>query len=278
VERDDAGRYVLDHLDSPDGPLALVAFEERRRVHVGVVRDGSRELLSSIEVGRDGHPYEPYAWRQRGWAVAFGGVPSTAVRAEVRNDDGEAFSARIVPLSSVLRSGDKAAWGLAERCERDCLLVAFDDRGEPVTTIGEFAVKPRTVIGEGDDPVGGRWRLWIAHWYRGPMLELSTPYGGGGCGVGPLPPGGFSGAGRGHHRSARVGCWDVRGLVTSRAERVDVATRAGVRPAIVLSVPSVELGPCKAYVAFFPDDAEPLTVTAVDGDGQELAALAFDGR
>ena len=89
--------------------------------------------------------YEPYAWRDRGWAVAFGGVPPGAVGAEVRNDDGEVFPARILPIPAELGTEDRAAWGLIDRWEDECPLVCFDEAGEHLTTIGEFAVRPRTL-------------------------------------------------------------------------------------------------------------------------------------
>jgi hypothetical protein len=273
MERDEAGRFVLDRMDTPDGRVALVAFRQDGP-RVGVARD-SGDLLSSIGVGRGSMPYEPYAWRRWPWGVAFGGVPPKAVRAEVRNDDGEAFPARIVALPAELGTDDQAAWGLVERIEDECPLVSYDEHGDPVTMLGDFAVAPRTVIGEGDDPVGGHWRLWISHWHLGPLLTLRTAYSRGGCGIGQLPAFGFGSGGRGRHRGAGPEAWDVDGLVTAEAERVEVTTRAGVRPATVVRVPSREFGPCKAYVAFLPVDEEPMSVTAFDVDGVAIATSDF---
>jgi hypothetical protein len=277
MQRDDAGRFVLDRLDVPDGRVALVAFEERGTVQVGVARDPG-DLVSSIEVGRDSFPYEPAAWRQRGWAVAFGGMPTSAVRAEVRNEDGEAFPAAILPLPAELGTHDQVAWGLAERWEDDCVLVGFDERGEHVTTFGEFAVAPRTTIAEGEDPVGGRWRLSITHWNSGPGLELRTAWGRSTSVIGQLPANGFGTAGWGHHELPDRRAWDVKGLVSAFADRVEVTTRVGPRPAVVLRVPSRELGPCKAYVAFFPEDEQPLALRAFDAGGTDLATLDLTGR
>jgi hypothetical protein len=273
MERDEAGRFVLDRMETPDGRIGLVAFRQGG-LRVGVAHD-SGELLTSIDVGRGSMPYEPYAWRRRSWAVAFGGVPSKAVRAEVRNDDGEAFPARIVALPDELGTDDAAAWGLVERIEDECPLVSYDEHGDPVTTLGDFTVAPRTAIGEGDDPVGGHWRLWISHWHLGPILTLRTSHSRSGSGIGQLPAFGFGSVGWGHHRGAGRSGWDTYGLVTAEADRVDVTTRAGVASATVLRVPSREFGPCKAYVAFFPGDEEPVSVTAFDADGTEIATLDY---
>ncbi len=90
MERDAAGRHLLDQIDGPDGILRLVAFEEGGTIRVGVA-DARGELLASIGSRGPSMDYEPFAWRARGWAVAFGGVPPDAASAEVRNEDGDIF-------------------------------------------------------------------------------------------------------------------------------------------------------------------------------------------
>jgi hypothetical protein len=275
VERDAAGRYLLDRMDGPDGVLRLVAFEEGGTVQVGVARDRG-ELLTSIGLrGRPPMDYEPYAWRDHGWAVAFGGVPPVAASAEVRNEDGEVFPARIVPLPPELHTEDRAAWGLIDRFDGECPLVSFDAAGQRVTTIGEYAVGPRTTIGEGDDPIGGRWKLWISHLDLGPMINVSHAWGRSGCGIGKLPGDGFGTGGRGQQAFPEPRRWEVSGLVSSQAEHVEVATARGPRPAIVLSAPQREFGPCKTYVAFLPGDEEPHSLTAFDGKREVLATLDY---
>jgi hypothetical protein len=219
--------------------------------------------------------YEPYAWRARGWAVAFGGVPPDAASAEVRNEDGDAFPARIVPFPSELPTEDRAAWGMIDRFEHECLLVSFDEVGRRLTTIGEFAISPRTTIGEGDDPIGGHWKLWISRLDLGPMLNVSYAWGGTGAGIGKLPGEGFGTGGRGRQVLPEPRRWEVSGLVSFRAEQVEVTTTSGSRPAVVLSIPQRELGPCKAYVAFLPGEEEPLSLTALDADGEVLATFDF---
>jgi hypothetical protein len=77
--------------------------------------DGTGHLLADMPVHGTSIPYEPYARRDRGWAVAFGGVPPGAVRAEIRIDDGEVFPAKILSLSAELATEDRAAWGLIDR-------------------------------------------------------------------------------------------------------------------------------------------------------------------
>jgi hypothetical protein len=274
VERDEAGRFVLDGMESPDGTIRLLAFRDNGAIRIGVAK-GSGPILADIAVRGGSIDYEPYAWRARGWAVAFGGVPPGAVRAEVRNDDGEVYPARILPIPEELATEDRAAWGLIDRWEDECPLVCFDEAGDHLTTIGEFAVRPRTFIGEGDDPIGGRWRLWISHLQFGPMLNVRSAWGRSGCGIGQLPAFGFACIGRGHRAVPEPQRWDTDGLVSSRAERVEVTTPVGTRPAIVLTVPSHEFGPCKAYVAFLEGEEVPLSLTAFDEDGEAFATFDF---
>jgi hypothetical protein len=272
----DAGdRFVLDAMESPGGKLELIAFREKGAVQIGVV-DGTGHLVADIPVHGTSIPYEPYAWRDRGWAVAFGGVPPGAVRAEVRNDDGEVFPTKILPLPAELATEDRAAWGLIDRWQDECPLVCFDEAGKHLTTLGEFAVRPRTPIGEGDDPIGGHWRLWISHPQFGPMLNVSYAWGRSGGGIGKLPGSGFGSSGRGHCALPEPQRWEVDGLVTSEAERVVVRTAVDTKPAIVLPVPSHEFGPCKAYVAFFEGEHAPLSVMAYDTAGEAFATLNFD--
>jgi hypothetical protein len=274
VERDPSGRYVLDRMDGPTGPLRFVAFERDDSIRVGVTGDDG-ELLSDISMHGPSLDYEPFAWRDRGWAVAFGGVPPESVRAEVRNDDGDVFPATIVDLPFELGTNDRAAWGSIDRYEDDCLLVSFDTAGRRLTTIGDYAVGPRTAIGEGDDPVGGHWRMWIAHRELGPMLELRSALGGTGSGIGKLPVHGFGSGGVGRELLPDPK-WEVSGLVTSLAERLEVTTSEGSKVAVVLTVPSREFGPCKAYVAFGRGDEQPRSSTAFDADGEVLATFDYE--
>jgi hypothetical protein len=155
-------------------------------------------------------------------------------------------------------------------------LVCFDEAGKHLTTIGEFAVRPRTFIGEGDDPIGGHWRLWVSHPHLGPMLNVSYAWGRSGGGIGQLPAFGFGSGSRGRHVLPEPQRWEVDGLVSSRAERVDVTTPVGTRPATVLSIPSHEFGPCKAYVAFLDGEEIPLSLTAFDEDGEVFATFDFE--
>lgn len=275
MARDAAGRYLLDRMNGPDGVLLLVAFDDGGTLQVGVTNDHGA-LLASVGLRGASMDYEPYAWRARGWAVAFGGVPPGAARAEVRNEDGEVFPARIVDLPAELDTDDLAAWGLIDRFEVECPLVSFDEAGRRLTTIGEYAVAPRTTIGEGDDPIGGHWKLWISRLDLGPMLNVSYAGGRSGCGIGKLPGNGFGTGGRGHQAFPEPTRWEVSGLVSSQAEHVEVTTATGSRSAVVLSIPQRELGPCKAYVAFLPGEEAPLSLTAFDADGEVLATFDYE--
>lgn len=262
-------------METPGGTLELIAFRENGEIQIGVA-DGTGQVLADIAVHGTSIPYEPYAWRARGWAVAFGGVPPGAARAEVRNDDGEVFPARILPLPDEFATDDRAAWGLIDRRQYECPLVCFDAEGRHLTTIGDFAVRPRTAIGEGDDPIGGHWTMWISHLQLGPMLTVSYAWGRSGGGIGKLPGSGFGSAGRGHRAFPEPQLWEVEGLVSFEADRVEVRSAVDTKQAIVLPVPSHEFGPCKAYVAFFEGEHAPLSVTAYDAAGEAFATLNFD--
>jgi hypothetical protein len=272
VEQD---RFVLDRMETPGGTLQLIAFRENGVIQIGVA-DGTGQVLADISVHGTSIPYEPYAWRARGWAVAFGGVPPGAVRAEIRNDEGAVFPARILPLPAEFATDDRAAWGLIDRWEDECPLVCFDQEGRHLTTLGDFAVRPGTVIGEGDDPIGGRWKLWISHPQLGPMLNVRCAWGRSGGGIGKLPGFGFGSSGRGHRAFPEPQLWEVEGLVSSEADRVEVRSAVGTKQAIVLPVPSHEFGPCKAYVAFLEGEHAPLSVMAYDTAGEAFATLNFD--
>jgi hypothetical protein len=165
---------------------------------------------------------------------------------------------------------------LIDRWEWELPVVCFDEAGRHVTTIGEFAVRPRTPVGEGDDPIGGHWKMWISHPQFGPMLNVSHAWGRSGGGIGQLPAFGFGSSGRSHEGLPETQRWEVDGLVSSEAARVDVRTALGTKPAVVLSVPSHEFGPCKAYVAFVEGEHAPLSVTAYDTAGQAFATFNFD--
>ena len=274
MDRYEARRFVLDEMESPDGTLRLLAFRENRVIQIGVA-DGSGQVLADIPVHGTSIPYEPYAWRARGWAVAFGGVPPGAAHAEVRNDDGEVFPARILPLPGEFETEDRVAWGMIDRWEDECPLICFDEAGGHLNTIGEFAVRPRTFIGEGDDPIGGHWRLWISHLELGPMLNVRCAWGRSGSGIGQLPAFGFGSGGRGGQILPEPRRWDVYGLVSSEAESVEVTKPIGTKPAIVLSIPTREFGPCKAYVAFLSGEERPLSLTAFDAEGEAFATFDF---
>jgi hypothetical protein len=123
-------RYVLDEMESPEGRVALVATANQGAVWVGVDRvDGgplgaielrSASIETQVIVTARIHPT---------WALAWGAVAPGIVRAEVRNEEGETFPARIVPLPAEIEREYRAAWGIADRCRDDCELIGYDEDG-----------------------------------------------------------------------------------------------------------------------------------------------------
>ena len=61
--------------------------------------------------------------------MAFGAVSPEIQRVEVRNERGEAFEGRIVPLPESFDEEFRAAWGVATSCRQDCNLIGYDDAG-----------------------------------------------------------------------------------------------------------------------------------------------------
>jgi hypothetical protein len=123
---------VLDGMDTPDGVLQLVTYRDRDVTWVGI---GKKEkgLFSAIglHTGSRDSEVETSASIDRGWGVVFGAVAPGIVRAEVHNDDGEAFPVRIVALPEGFDPDYRAVWGLAERCAERCDLIGFDAEGRP---------------------------------------------------------------------------------------------------------------------------------------------------
>lgn len=128
MSREDA--VVLDTMETPDGIVELVAYRERDVTWVGLAKGGDGPLGAiGLRTGSSDHQVESTGETRRGWGIAFGAVAPGIVRAEVRNEVGEAFPARIVALPEDLDAEYRAAWGRAERCRDRCELVGFDDRG-----------------------------------------------------------------------------------------------------------------------------------------------------
>jgi hypothetical protein len=100
------------------------------------------------------------------YAVAWGVVSREVRTAEVRNDDGEAFPARImsVPGLDALR----AAWGIAYGCEWECELVGYSSDGK-TSWPHSFPVARRAYLEQDDD--SWAWKLWVSVRSDGDQLE-----------------------------------------------------------------------------------------------------------
>lgn len=121
---------VLDETDSPDGSLELVAYQEKGTVWVGVKPKGSPlKQAIGLHTGSSEHYVEATASIHRTWGVAFGAVSPEVERVEVRNERGEGFEGRIVPLPAAFDEEFRAAWGVATSCRQECNLIGYDDTG-----------------------------------------------------------------------------------------------------------------------------------------------------
>jgi hypothetical protein len=121
---------VLDEAESPGGALQLVAYQEKGTVWIGVKPKGAAlEGAIGLHTGSSEHYVEATASIHQTWGVAFGAVSPEIERVEIRNERGEAFEGRIVPLPASFDEEFRAAWGVATSCRQDCTLTGFDDTG-----------------------------------------------------------------------------------------------------------------------------------------------------
>jgi hypothetical protein len=258
-------RYVLDELKIEGTRLQLLAYERERVVWIGLSSPSGGGAIG-LHTGSGARDVETTASIGPDWSVAWGGISPRVARAEIRNDDGEAFPVRILALPAELSRDDRAVWGLAERCNQVCDIIGYDDRGELLGRGDDFPVAPRTHIAEGEDPIGGHWRLIIARSRLGTSLEVRHAWGGEPVQL-HAPGGGFGevSVGRGWNDLARG--HSVLGIVSDRAARVVVRTAAQDLEAVVLAVPDVGAAAMKAFVAFTAYDEAPRSISALDPDG-----------
>jgi hypothetical protein len=121
---------VLDEAESPGGALQLVAYQEKGTVWIGVKPKGAAlKGAIGLHTGSSEHYVEATASIHHTWGVAFGAVSPEIERVEVRNERGDAFEGRIVPLPASFDEEFRAAWGVATSCRQDCTLTGFDDTG-----------------------------------------------------------------------------------------------------------------------------------------------------
>jgi hypothetical protein len=257
-------RYVLGELKVDGARLQLLAYEREGVVWIGLSSPSGGGGVG-LHTGSRARDVETTASIGPDWSVAWGGISPRVARAEIRNDDGEVFPVRILALPAELSRDDRAIWGLAERCDQVCDIIGYDGRGELLRPGDDLPVAPRTHIAEGEDPIGGHWRLTIARSRLGTSLELRHAWGGE-----PVPlhaPGqGFGevSVGRGWNDLARG--HSVLGIVSDRAARVVVRTAArDDLEAVVLAVPDVGSA-MKAFVAFTAYNEAPRSISALDQD------------
>jgi hypothetical protein len=132
----------LDEAASPGGALELVAYEASGLVWIGVRPKGSplKGALGLHTGSNKEHYLEATAEIHGIWGVAFAAVSPEIERVEVRNERGESFPGRIVPLPVNFEEEYQAAWGIATECRKECRLIAYDDRGR---LIDSSMIRPR---------------------------------------------------------------------------------------------------------------------------------------
>jgi hypothetical protein len=127
---------VLDGAESPGGDLQLVIYQERGAIWIGVKPEGSPSKQAiGLNTGSSEHFIEATASIHRTWGVAFGAVSPEIKRVEVRNERGDAFQGRIVPLPASFDEEFRAAWRAATSCREECNLIGYDDTGRLIDGI-----------------------------------------------------------------------------------------------------------------------------------------------
>jgi hypothetical protein len=132
---------ILDEAESPGGTLQLVAYQEGGTVWIGVkLKEGPLKEAIGLHTGSRELYVEATASIHRTWGVAFGAVSPEVERVEVRNEHGDAFEGRIVPLPASFDEDFRAAWGVATRCQSHCNLTGYDDNGRMIDGV---MIRPR---------------------------------------------------------------------------------------------------------------------------------------
>jgi hypothetical protein len=127
------GWHVLDRLAVPVGLFELVTHRRHGATWIGV-RGEDGKVIASFAPGAGSVEKQVTctAIIADTWAVSFGAVAHGIVRAEILNDAGEAFPARILALPEGLNPDDRyrAVWGIGERCQERCEVVGYDKNGD----------------------------------------------------------------------------------------------------------------------------------------------------
>jgi hypothetical protein len=117
------------------GPVELVAYKAKGTVWIGIRPQGSSvgEAIGLHTGSNKKHYLEATAAINGTWGVAFGAVSPEVERLEVRNERGESFPGRIIPLPGSFEEEYRTAWGVATVCKKEGRLIGHDDRGRSST-------------------------------------------------------------------------------------------------------------------------------------------------
>lgn len=100
-------RYVPDELKIEGTRLQLLAYERERVVWIGLSSPSGGGAIG-LHTGSGARDVETTASIGPDWSVAWGSISPRVARAEIRNDDGEAFPVRILALPAELSRDDRA--------------------------------------------------------------------------------------------------------------------------------------------------------------------------
>jgi len=279
-------RAVLDSTTYGNDVLTFVAYLEPEGVlSVGVESNGPWTVAMSPHTGSD--PDEPVqadlSIIGEDAALLDGVILPEVGRVEVRTESGDAVPMHVDPLPASLGT-DRYVWALVPGAGDRSTVVGYDRNGDPIG----FPVYPiggdqRIATGtEAAEP----WTLTVTHdntgWGLSFMWDGAGGGGGGGSDLGDKVFGGSESGGPSWniHSGWSTAPRDVEGVVTSKAERVELQLVDGSSvPASVYPLPDEAFGGgASAFVLFIPYDVlvKAGDLVAYDQSGQVLGRQYVD--
>jgi hypothetical protein len=210
-------------------------------------------------------------------AVVWGTVSASVARAELFTIEGESFPAELEGLPPAIGGlGLQAVWGFVDRETRGRVTtLLYDAEGNVLND--HYPTAAQITVGEGTDPDGGPWRLYleITNEGAGLMFEWENHGGGGGCCMEPLGDRDLYQLGAGS--SGLAVPQDITGLASTRVARVEFVNDDGrAFEGALYPIPDRFIGPANALLFLVPGDMTiDGEVVAYDGGGSVIDRQAL---
>jgi len=286
VDQGRSPRVVLDSTTYGEDVLTFVAYLEPEGVlSVGVESSGPWTVASSPRTGSDRDELVQASLSVVGEdAALLDGVISPEVsRVEVRTESGDAVPMHVDPLPASLGT-DRYVWALVPGAGDRSTVVGYDRNGDPIGN-PTYPVGGDQTIATGTE-AGMPWTFSLTHDNTGWGLSFMWEGEGGGSGsgkdLGDQVFGSTMGGGTSWniHSGWRMGPREVAGVVTSKANRVELQlVDGGSVPASVYPLPEAAFGGgASAFVLFISYDVvvQAGDLVAYDENGQVLGRQYAD--